>query len=267
MAKNQCKDHLGQIFESQKAMCAYWHVTASTFQQRRKKNYSLQECLCGCKKQPNYNAIPYTDHLGHKFNSATELCQHWNVRLDTFLNRHKKGWTIEECIFGKKDKSFYAEIIIDPNGKTFRNQKEMCEYWNVSYDAYLFRKRKGYDLATCLDDSKFITKQSSTDPFGNKFNSIIDMYNYWNVKQSTFTYRRNAEYSMLESLNIIEPLSFKINNWKFNDNLIVINTAENTTNNIQKPSYFICLFNNHETILHRNFIVKYCTKKLQEQYS
>lgn len=44
---SRVSDHLGNEFSSQKEMCEYWKVNATTFRNRKRKGWSLEEALTG----------------------------------------------------------------------------------------------------------------------------------------------------------------------------------------------------------------------------
>ena len=83
------------------------------------------------------NTKPIYDHLGNKFDSEKEMCKCWNINYNTYANRKSRGYTIEECLFGKIDK------VYDHEGNKFKTEKEMYEHRNVNDNTYKNRKSKG----------------------------------------------------------------------------------------------------------------------------
>ena len=41
------------------------------------------------------------DHKGNKFKSITEMCRHWNIHYQTYVDRKHRGWSLEECLEGE----------------------------------------------------------------------------------------------------------------------------------------------------------------------
>lgn len=57
------------------------------------------------------------DHLGNKFNSQTEMCKYWNVSVTTFIERQKRGCSMQECLVSKKCLSFFDKVDQIYNGQ------------------------------------------------------------------------------------------------------------------------------------------------------
>lgn len=54
MAK-QCTDHLGNQFESMKAMCRHWNITQKAYDYRKKRNWTLEQILTTPVQQTKKN--------------------------------------------------------------------------------------------------------------------------------------------------------------------------------------------------------------------
>lgn len=44
------------------------------------------------------NAIKHFDHQGRGFNSIKAMCAFWGVPYNTFFDRRKAGWTLEQIL-------------------------------------------------------------------------------------------------------------------------------------------------------------------------
>ena len=119
----------------------------------------------------NPNA-PATDHLGNNFETVKSMCGYWNINLLTFFDRKQKGWSLKECLCGRK--------VIDPNTKDTNGNKPNVQRINASMD----------DL--CV-----------TDHLGNRFDNIDDMCNYWGKSRTSFDFRRNLGWSLRDCLEAV----------------------------------------------------------------
>ena len=97
----------------------------------------------------NPNA-PATDHLGNNFETVKSMCGYWNINLLTFFDRKQKGWSLKECLCGRK--------IVNPNasatdhlGNRFDNLDDMCNHWGKSRTSFDFRRNLGWSLKDCLE--------------------------------------------------------------------------------------------------------------------
>ena len=71
-------DHKGNTFKSQAAMLSYYNVSKKTFQTRKSKNWTLEECLLGKTtphpvKTKKITILKYTDHTRQKFETIKEM--------------------------------------------------------------------------------------------------------------------------------------------------------------------------------------------------
>jgi len=139
---NKVVDHEGKEFASQNEMCEHWGVKLNTFQDRKRKGWSLEECLVGrktCKKKIKN----IKDHKGNKFINEREMCEHWVVKYATFRQRLNYGHTLEDALTG---------WVVDHVGNHYTSEEEMCEHWGVKFSTYQQRKYTyGYTLQECLE--------------------------------------------------------------------------------------------------------------------
>lgn len=255
----QCVDHLGKHFVNKKEMLIYWNTNSGQFDGRIKRGWTLEEALTGVRDIKN--AQNYCkDHLNNEFSSEREMCKHWNVEYSVYHRRiNKFHWTIEETLTGirKRDKSKFK--YTDHKGNKFESKREMAEFWGLTYDTLSSRLNNGYTIEQALTNTQPQDRQiyTCTDAFGTPFSSKTKMFEYWNINKQAYENRIKKGFSKLEALNIV-PCLIRVKYWKFDNNLIAIEKINN--------DYFTCFYNNHECILHHDFIIKYCTQELRKQY-
>ena len=79
MAGTPCKDHQGNEYPSQSAMCRAYEIPTSTNEPRRDKlKWSLENCLTIKPKNHQNAGHKCKDHLGKEFESQAAMCEHWN---------------------------------------------------------------------------------------------------------------------------------------------------------------------------------------------
>lgn len=98
-------DHMGNAYSSITEMCAVYHVKLSTYETRRNKGWSIQDCLEGrdyrTPRKPDANT--YTgkkckDHTGKQYESIKAMCDAYGVYPATFCKRMSRGYTLEEAL-------------------------------------------------------------------------------------------------------------------------------------------------------------------------
>lgn len=112
------------------------------------------------------------------------------------------------------------------------------------------------------------TGTAITDHLGNTFASIPAFAKAYNIPVRQAYDRIANHFSVIETLDYIPLINHLIKNYKFDDKLIIIEKLANEKKqNRNKDPYYKCLFNNHEVILTRDFIIQYCTKELRKQHA
>lgn len=170
-----------------KDLCHNHDLTLPQYRARLKNpNWTKEDALTQPKSARPHQKI--TDHLGNVFPTLTAMCQHYNLKLDTYRNRLKKGYSKEEALTYKPHQS---TIITDHKGNPFTSKKEMAQHYGLDLSTFTHRLGKGMTLEEAL--TKPITK-SITDPFGNTFTSVRKMAEHYNVpQQSIRTYQNDPE--------------------------------------------------------------------------
>lgn len=42
--------------------------------------------------------VKYKDHLGNRYDTLEEMCNHYNIRVQTYINRRNRGWSLEGAL-------------------------------------------------------------------------------------------------------------------------------------------------------------------------
>lgn len=155
----KCKDHLGNVFNTIKEMCAYWGVNYSTFMNRIDRGYTLEDALTGFNLKINSRKV--TDPIGIVHRSTLAMCKFWEVsdeyyalrvgrRNDKQYKLRDKEWTDAEAL-KIEGKGLRARV-----GTTFKGKIEFVEY--------LYRGRDNIDYYKCRDletDEEVILNESN----------------------------------------------------------------------------------------------------------
>ncbi len=100
MSKTKCKDHLGNEFSSIAAMCRYWNINTSIYNNRMRMKWSLEKTLT----TPIKTCRSVIDDKGIEYKSIKELAKAYNLTEATIYYRLQKGWDIKDVISKKPDK-------------------------------------------------------------------------------------------------------------------------------------------------------------------
>jgi dCMP deaminase len=185
---NKCTDHLGNEFRSLNEMCEHYGIESNTFTQRLGRGWGLKQALtepvipnpnrANRELKEDNKKCKYIDPEGNQFDTKLEMCKHWGVRLDVFNYREALGYSLEQCLNGKK--------VVDHLGNEFSTQVEMCDYWGVNIGTYNWRRRSGWDLEeslTCKDKRKVNSNKETSDKCEPTNNEIANSDNSENTNE------------------------------------------------------------------------------------
>lgn len=196
------KDHLGNEFPTQKAMCEHYKIKPAAFQKRIERGHTLEEALTnagmdfrGSKGKPCY------DHNGKSFNSVKEMCAYWNVKTTNYESRRKLGWSIQDSLIGKPLKEKLHGPYCDPNGEVFNTLKDLCEHWNINVTTVQHRLRKPDQYPTLNEVLTVPLKSTKVkDHLGNEYESLAKMLEQYEITYNTYYYRKRKNYNIKEIL-------------------------------------------------------------------
>lgn len=155
--------------------------------------------------------VKCTDHLGNTYSSMTEMCNAYNIQLDTFMKRISRGSSLEQALTKpvhprtvyesmKKSKLKQKRCIIDPDGNTFNSITEMCSYWGIGVSTYRQRIKNNVPMKVALTAPTTSHPNGYIDHMGNHFESMDDMCAYWSVNPITYKCRINSGLSVKDAL-------------------------------------------------------------------
>ena len=138
------------------------------------------------------------DHLGNKYASITDMCKHYNISVQAYKNRLKKGWSLQKALETPNAKLLPESQRTDHLGNVYETVKAMANHYGLALDTYNRRIKKGWSIEKALTEPIDTTKHGKPeiDHFGNKFNTLKDMCNYYGVTVSAFSIRRKKGYSL-----------------------------------------------------------------------
>lgn len=91
----KCEDHLGNEFETQKAMLDAYGISHATYKHRLSKGFSLEQAL----SQKSLHMIPCEDHEGHTFPCLAAMLDYWVCQPATWHHRTGKlNYSVEQAL-------------------------------------------------------------------------------------------------------------------------------------------------------------------------
>ena len=132
-------DHENRSHGSISAMCRYWHVGLSTYRERRKRGWTLEQALTGSLKMDRkIENKPCSDHTGRSFPSESAMCRAWGITRCCYSGRIKAGWDKKTAL--TEPMVVNAKPCQDYMGREFPSTKDMANF--LGLPRYAFQGRK-----------------------------------------------------------------------------------------------------------------------------
>lgn len=182
------KDHLDNEFNTLKEMCEHWHINRRTFTNRKKRGYSLKECLIGKPHE-------VFDHLGNSFSSEKVMSEHYGIPITAYTGRKNKGWTLQQRLESPlKDWS-----VKDHLGNQYPSKSAMCKHYNINMNVFECRIEHGWDLKDALT-TKPGSKTIIKDHLGVEFPSTTALAKHYGILPVTLESRLRSGWDIKEAL-------------------------------------------------------------------
>lgn len=99
---NRIVEFEGKKFKSTREFCRYYNLNVTTFCNRRNMGWTIEECVYGkANKYDRPKLMGEIEFEGKKYKNFKSLCEDYKVNYKNCKMRHYRGWTLEECIYGK----------------------------------------------------------------------------------------------------------------------------------------------------------------------
>lgn len=209
------KDHLGNYYINLSEMCKAYNILPATFRYRTKiKGYTLKEALDDCVFEDNkgkrfktykalaeYYNIPYQkvidnnsknknllekstknqyktniDHLGNKYKSFEEMCEHYNQKPSTVIKRLYRKIPLKNALLG---------TVVDHKGNHYYSIKSMLKEYNIPYITYKTQINKGFTLEEIIEGKE-------VDIYGNRFKTLKELCKFHNIDYQKYRYYKSV---------------------------------------------------------------------------
>lgn len=130
------KDHLGRPFKSISAMCRHWKIGLSTYRERRKRHWTVEQALTGTRTEIRTDAVECMDHLGNPYPSKNAMCAAYGITRYCYDSRLKLGWDQARAL--TEPHVINAKPCEDHTGKQFPASVYMALY--LGFPKYAFHR-------------------------------------------------------------------------------------------------------------------------------
>lgn len=184
-------EYKGKFYVSTRSLSQDLGIPYNHMHKQLHRGMSIDDVVKG------YKSRNIEDHLGNRFESTTEMLNHWGISANSFYGRLRKGWSLEKVLSTpmrkvKKDKKYK-----DFKGNLFTSISDMAREYGVSYSALqkFLNEGKTSEEATFL-----ISQRVVKDHLGNIYPTIVKMAESYNVSVELLHNRLSTGWSVEEAL-------------------------------------------------------------------
>lgn len=228
-----CEDHTGTKYKNVKEMCKHYNIKPSIYHDRIRHGYSIKDALTTPVK--DFDPIEFE---GKTYASLNALCETYGKSNRTVAQRLKNGIDLKAALT-TDGVLRTGHITYDHEGNAFRNKKEMCAAYGLTWTTV--RDRMNMQNMS-LEEALTLDKPCSipcVDPYGTKFDSITSMCKHYDRNRAAYREDIVSGYTIAEALNIIPKLSNRLKEYELDD-IIIIKPVVSKPNTI--PLYFLCSY-------------------------
>ncbi len=132
-------DHEGTKYATYLDMCKAWNCSYTLFKNRTAWGWELKDILT---TPANQVTIPVSIQ-GVEFGSLKELCRELGFDYGKFLEMHRKGMTIEECMLVVPSAKICREGIQDHLGYQYDSLDALCADYEIPKSVYVKERLEG----------------------------------------------------------------------------------------------------------------------------
>ena len=95
----EISDHLGNKYSSITEMCNHYNISRELYTDRIARGWDVEKALT--LKTIEFGSYLYKtsyDHLGNRYKSVKEMCMVYKINTKTYLNRIKRGLSVEQAL-------------------------------------------------------------------------------------------------------------------------------------------------------------------------
>lgn len=190
----ECTDHLGNTFESKKAMCDFWRIPRTTYFRRIRDGWDEEKALT-TPIRTHMKTHLIKDHTGQEYPTIDEMCQQWHISKEQYMINIRNNCSIEEALTTVTEKS----ICKDHLGNEYSSINDMCRHYGITKHTLRGRIELGWTLKEILENpKKQRNKKPIKDHLGNQYDSINKMLETYGISENVFRHRRKVQHLSLE---------------------------------------------------------------------
>lgn len=190
----KCRDHLGNEFESKKAMCEYWHIPRAIYFQRIKAGWDLEKALTTKLETTMKTKKSIFDGQGNEFYNLDTMCEYYNISKTQYMINIRNNLSVQDALTSKTEPLKHPKDHLD---NEYESINAMCRHYNITKTTLRSRLELGWTLQQILENpgnnSRYI---KSIDHNGREFSTQKEMLDFYKVPYSLYKHREKIGYPL-----------------------------------------------------------------------
>ena len=122
------------------------------------------------------------------------MCAFWNMDVELFESRRKKGWTVKDALTKPADGKY---VVTDHLGNSYKSMALMAEAYKIDFSTLRTRLKSGLSLEEALTESVSHTSNRTVeDHKGNRYSNISEMCRHWKISRCSYDQRRRKGWTL-----------------------------------------------------------------------
>ncbi len=196
----QTQDHTGRAWPSVKAMCDAFNIPMTTFNNRLKRGWTLEQALTTPRDttRPKHKFVkPVKDFKGVEYPTVGAMCAVYGISEKVYWSRKRiLKWDLEKILTTPLQTiAKNAKQVTDHNGKVFNSISELCRYHKIGLSTFRERIKRGWTIEEALTghvERKKIESRPVPGPDGKNYPSVNAMCRANHISRTMYLSRIRA---------------------------------------------------------------------------
>ena len=166
-------DHLGNEFNTEQDMAAFYKISAGAFRHRKKRGWGLEKALTTPQRDSDKSIL---DHTGKQHENQKVMALAWGITYPMYRARVKAGWDLKTILETGVAGVTRSIKVVGEDGVTYASLSDLANAYNMSLAATARRYKKGQRLIPL----------KVKDHLGNEFNTIQEMVEFHGISRPKY---------------------------------------------------------------------------------
>ena len=181
-----------ELFQSLADLADHYDIYEETLRKRLRAGWTMLESL-GLELRPKIKVAGESFEVAKKkFISQAELCEHFEISLNSFRSRQRMGWSLEESV-GLEEREKKQYVVA---GVEYKTLVDVYTHYQLDKEKMASRLKSGMSLEAAVFTDQLPGNRASVKVDGIDFNSISEAARHFKIEISKAHGRLKAGYGV-----------------------------------------------------------------------